>query len=214
MGRAILARERRQLQLGHRSEQVGEGHLRLAKLHQHPTGERARGRPRDPGSALEVRDDAPRQVGVAVQPPHGDARARERPVSFGQRRQGCRFVRGGPGQFRRERSRRRQERPRIGRRRVEADQDIAGQRVGLGTPHPRNPAQPRLQFATSAEQQAQVAVLATHVETFRATIAHGLDQASFARRRELVEVLIDRVLVAPPEVAIRYLIPFGGAAHR
>ena len=70
------------------------------------------------------------------------------------------------------------------------------------------------QFATSAEQQAQVAVLATHVETFRATIAHGLDQASFARRRELVEVLIDRVLVAPPEVAIRYLIPFGGAAHR
>ncbi len=70
------------------------------------------------------------------------------------------------------------------------------------------------QFATSAEQQAQVAVLATQVEDFRATIAKGLDQASFARRRELVELLIDRVLVAPPEVEIRYIIPFGGAAHR
>ena len=70
------------------------------------------------------------------------------------------------------------------------------------------------QFATSAEQQAQVVVLAAQVEDFRATIAQGLDQASFARRRELVELLIDRVLVAPPEVEIRYIIPFGGAAHR
>ncbi len=70
------------------------------------------------------------------------------------------------------------------------------------------------QFATSAEQQAQVVVLATQVEDFRATIAQGLDQASFARRRELVELLIDRVLVAPPDVEIRYIIPFGGTAHR
>jgi len=70
------------------------------------------------------------------------------------------------------------------------------------------------QLATSAKQQAMVAALATQVEAFRATIAHGLDQASFARRRELVELLIDRVLVAPPEVEIRYIIPFGGTAHR
>jgi len=70
------------------------------------------------------------------------------------------------------------------------------------------------QLAVSAEQQAQVAVLATQVEAFRATIAQGLDQASFARRRELVELLIDRVLVDPPGVEIRYIIPFGGIAHR
>ncbi len=70
------------------------------------------------------------------------------------------------------------------------------------------------QLATSAEQQAQIGVLVTQVEAFRATIAQGLDQASFARRRELVELLIDRVLVAPPEVEIRYIVPFGGAAHR
>ncbi|MDP9374520.1 MAG: recombinase family protein, partial [Chloroflexota bacterium] len=75
-------------------------------------------------------------------------------------------------------------------------------------------AQEEQQLAASAEQQAQVAALATRVEAFRATIAQGLDQASFARRRELVELLIDRVLVDPPAVEIRYIIPFGGAAQR
>ena len=70
------------------------------------------------------------------------------------------------------------------------------------------------QLATSVEQQGQVAALATQMETFRATIAQRLDEASFARRRELVELLIDRVLVAPPDVEIRYIIPFGGTAHR
>ncbi len=70
------------------------------------------------------------------------------------------------------------------------------------------------QFAASAAQQAQIAAIATRLEAFRATIAQGLDQAPFARRRELVELLIDRVLVDPPAVEIRYVIPFGGAAHR
>ena len=70
------------------------------------------------------------------------------------------------------------------------------------------------QLAASAEQQARVAALATRVEAFRASVAQGLDQASFARRRELAALLIDRVLVDPPEVEIRYVIPFGGAAHR
>ena len=41
-----------------------------------------------------------------------------------------------------------------------------------------------------------------------------LERASFARRRELVELLIDRVLIDPPELEIRYVLPFGGAAHR
>ena len=75
-------------------------------------------------------------------------------------------------------------------------------------------AQEEQQLAVSAEQRAQVAAVATRMETFRASIAQGLEQASFARRRELVELLIDRVLVDPPEVEIRYLIPFGGVAHR
>jgi site-specific DNA recombinase len=69
-------------------------------------------------------------------------------------------------------------------------------------------AQEEQQLAVSAEQRAQVATVATRMETFRASLALGLEQAPFARRRELVELLIDRVLVDPPEVEIRYLIPF------
>jgi site-specific DNA recombinase len=35
----------------------------------------------------------------------------------------------------------------------------------------------------------------------------GLDQASFEQRRQLVELLIDRVVVTDGEVEIRYVIP-------
>ncbi len=70
------------------------------------------------------------------------------------------------------------------------------------------------QVAASAEQQAQITLLATRVEAFRASIIQGLDQATFARRRELVELLIDRVLVDGDQVEIRYIIPFGGTTDR
>ncbi|HEY8598823.1 MAG TPA: recombinase family protein [Thermomicrobiales bacterium] len=70
------------------------------------------------------------------------------------------------------------------------------------------------QLAASTAQQVQIALVASRAEAFRASIAQGLDQASFTRRRELIELLIERVLVDPPEVEIRYVIPFGGAAHR
>jgi site-specific DNA recombinase len=78
----------------------------------------------------------------------------------------------------------------------------------------RDVVQEEQQLAASEEHRAQVAALAAQLDAFRATIAAGLDRASFARRRELVELLIDRVLVDPPEVEIRYLIPFGGAVQR
>ena len=78
----------------------------------------------------------------------------------------------------------------------------------------RDVAQEAQQLAASEEHRAQVAALAAQLEAFRATIAAGLDHASFARRRELVELLIDRVLVDPPEVEIRYLTPFGGSVQR
>jgi len=68
--------------------------------------------------------------------------------------------------------------------------------------------------AASTEQQAQITLLATRVEAFRASIAQGLDQATFARRRELVELLIDRVLVDGDQVELRSIIPFGGTTDR
>jgi hypothetical protein len=70
------------------------------------------------------------------------------------------------------------------------------------------------QLAASEEQRAQVAALAAQLDAFRATIAAGLDSAPFARRRELAELLIDRVVVDPPDVEIRYIVPFGGAVQR
>ncbi len=78
----------------------------------------------------------------------------------------------------------------------------------------RDVEQEEQQLAASEEQRAQVAALAAQLDAFRATIAAGLDSAPFARRRELVELLIDRVLVDPPEVEIRYIVPFGGAVQR
>jgi site-specific DNA recombinase len=59
-----------------------------------------------------------------------------------------------------------------------------------------------------------LAALAEHVEDFRVTIAEGLDHASFQRRRALVELLIDRVVVDGSDVEIRYAIPLSGAARR
>ena len=69
-------------------------------------------------------------------------------------------------------------------------------------------------LTAAAVQEGQLQELATRVEEFRATIAQGLDQAPFALRRQLVELLIDRVVVDAPGVEIRYVIPLSGAARR
>jgi site-specific DNA recombinase len=74
--------------------------------------------------------------------------------------------------------------------------------------------QEETQVTASMEHAARVASVATQLEEFRAAVAQGLEQASFARRRELVELLVDRVIVDPPGVELRYVIPFGGVAHR
>jgi site-specific DNA recombinase len=56
--------------------------------------------------------------------------------------------------------------------------------------------------------------IATGIESFRAKIAQGLEQATFATKRAIVELLIDRVVVDAPEVEIRYVVPLTGAAQR
>jgi site-specific DNA recombinase len=65
-----------------------------------------------------------------------------------------------------------------------------------------------------AAQHEQLQTLAARVEDFRASIAHGLEDASFELRRSLVELLIDRVVIDVPDVEIRYVIPLSGAARR
>ena len=58
-----------------------------------------------------------------------------------------------------------------------------------------------------AEKQIEVAAIATSVEAFCQRIQQGLEQATFAQRRQLLELLIDRVIVDDGQVEIRYVIP-------
>lgn len=70
------------------------------------------------------------------------------------------------------------------------------------------------QLAGEEVRGEHMEAIATRAEEFRAAIARGLDQASFEERRQLVELLIDRVVVDAPEVEIRYVIPLSGIAER
>jgi site-specific DNA recombinase len=69
-------------------------------------------------------------------------------------------------------------------------------------------------LSAEAIQEDRLKTVALNMEEFRAAIARGLDQMDFAQRRALVELLIDRVVVDPPQVEIRYIIPLSGAAQR
>jgi site-specific DNA recombinase len=78
-------------------------------------------------------------------------------------------------------------------------QELDRQRAGLE-------AQQR-QLAALAQQRLELSAVAASLENFCAQVRTGLTQATFAERRTLVELLIDRVVVTDDEVEIRYAIP-------
>src|SRR3954453_7808996 len=59
------------------------------------------------------------------------------------------------------------------------------------------------------DRQAEIAHLAAHAEAFCQRVRQGLERADFARKRELLELLIDRIVVTDETVEIRYVIPVG-----
>jgi site-specific DNA recombinase len=63
-------------------------------------------------------------------------------------------------------------------------------------------------------QVQQLEIVAEHLEAFRAAVASGLEHATFAQQRALVELLVERVVVDAPEVEIRYVLPLSGLAQR
>jgi site-specific DNA recombinase len=63
------------------------------------------------------------------------------------------------------------------------------------------------QLRDDAARQHQVAELTASLEAFRERVQRGLAQASFEQRRELVLLLIDRVVVTNADVEIRYALP-------
>jgi site-specific DNA recombinase len=58
-----------------------------------------------------------------------------------------------------------------------------------------------------ATQQANLAALSASIEEFCTRVRAGLDGATFTQKRQLVELLVDRVVVTNEDVEIRYVIP-------
>lgn len=67
--------------------------------------------------------------------------------------------------------------------------------------------QQSLQLQATATQRIALSQVADSIETFCAKIRPVLEQASFEQKRQLVELLIDRVVVTNNDVEIHYVIP-------
>ena len=65
------------------------------------------------------------------------------------------------------------------------------------------------QLDAQAEQHVNTAALAQGLAAFCRRVLPTLDTLTFAQRRQLVEVLIDRVIVNDAQVEIRYVVPTG-----
>ena len=65
------------------------------------------------------------------------------------------------------------------------------------------------QLDTQAQQHVNVAALSQGIEAFCQRLQPTLDQLTFAQRRQLVELLIDRVIVNDTQVEIRSVVPTG-----
>src|SRR4029450_4284911 len=63
------------------------------------------------------------------------------------------------------------------------------------------------QLDAVAEQRLELRAVADGIEAFCQTVRSGLATATFAQRRLLVELLIDRVVVTDDKVEIRYVLP-------
>jgi site-specific DNA recombinase len=78
-------------------------------------------------------------------------------------------------------------------------QDLEQRRGAVG--------QQQRQLEAQAGQYAEAAAMASSVERFCQRVQAGLAQATFRQKRQLVELLIDRVVVTEEQVEIRYVIP-------
>jgi site-specific DNA recombinase len=65
-----------------------------------------------------------------------------------------------------------------------------------------------------AGQQAELSGYATGIRDFALRVAATLDQTTFEQKRQLVELLIDRVVVTDDQIEIRYVIPTSQAGEK
>jgi site-specific DNA recombinase len=69
------------------------------------------------------------------------------------------------------------------------------------------------QLTQQAERRQEVAGIAGHLDDFCQRVQAGLANATFEQRRQLVELLVDRVVVTDEEVEIRYVFPTSPASE-
>jgi site-specific DNA recombinase len=70
------------------------------------------------------------------------------------------------------------------------------------------------QLAAEAQRQQDVAEVLQSVDVFCARVQAGLTQATWEQKRQLVELLIDRVVVTDSDVEIHYVIPTTPASEQ
>jgi site-specific DNA recombinase len=63
------------------------------------------------------------------------------------------------------------------------------------------------QLEASVGHQDELAAMVQSIEAFCQRVQQGLSEATFEQKRQLIELLIDRVVVSEQEVEIRYVIP-------
>ncbi|HSH83296.1 MAG TPA: recombinase family protein, partial [Herpetosiphonaceae bacterium] len=80
-------------------------------------------------------------------------------------------------------------------------QEVAQTQAGL--------AQQLRQLEAQAQKQVDVLAAAQGIEAFCRRIQPTLEDLTFAQRRQLVELLIDRVIISDGNVEIRYVVPTG-----
>lgn len=68
-------------------------------------------------------------------------------------------------------------------------------------------AQQETQLEVQVDRHQELAALSASVEAFCQRIQSGLETATFEQRRQLIELLIDRVIVTESDVEIHYVIP-------
>jgi site-specific DNA recombinase len=70
------------------------------------------------------------------------------------------------------------------------------------------------EMEAQAQKQLDVARLAMGIEEFCRRLEPTLEKVNFAQRRQLVELLIDRVIINDGQVEVRYVIPTGPAGEK
>jgi site-specific DNA recombinase len=84
--------------------------------------------------------------------------------------------------------------------------ELQRKREELDRRHAALTAQQR-QLGAAAEQRLQLQAVADGIEGFCQAIRAGLATATFPQRRQLAELLIDRVIITDDQVEIRYVLP-------